>query len=82
MGHCLKWDRSYQCRASEVLRYDLAVNDEYLNEYAADRVMVATPPALLPIIFQPEVLLWPRQDVAMAVTPVFPYIKCQKHCPF
>ena len=26
-----------------VLRYDLAVNDEYLNEYAADGVMVATP---------------------------------------
>ncbi len=41
-----------------VLRYDLAVNDEYLNEYAADGVMVATLPVLLPIIFPQEGRLW------------------------
>ena len=41
-----------------VLRYDLAVNDEYLNEYAADGVWWQPLPVLLPIIFPQEGRLW------------------------
>ena len=66
-----------------VLRYDLAVNDEYLNEYAADGVMVATPTGSTAYNLSAGGPVMAPAGRMMAVTPVCSHtFKCQKYRHF